>query len=226
MLTPALAYYSPATQNIQYIQDAVKQATYYRQVLQANTTASWQGLWVHIVGPQSATYGVWLTGNGWAALGMVRVLAVMTNWSRTAKWTTQPALIKKYIYEILDGCMAAGFSPDGTGLLANYLVGDSSGQTAKPNGNFGDATGTAMIASVAYRMMVLDPAGAKGYKTWANKLRTAVAAQVKSNGYVNQTVNPYDWYDTTPYTSGSPEGQAAAVLMATAYGACVSASRC
>lgn len=208
------------------MKDAVDQAKYYRQVLQANTTESWKGLWVHIVGPQSATYGIWLTGNGWAALGMVRILAVMSNWPRTEKWTTRPAMIKKYIYEILDGCVASGFSPDGTGLLANYLVGDASGQKAKAAGNFGDAAGTAMIASVAYRMMVLDPAGAKGYKTWANKLRKAVAAQVKSNGYVNQTVNPYNWYSNDPYTQGSPEGQAAAVLMATAYGACVKASRC
>lgn len=227
MIPPSLAYYSPFASNVSYITEAYYQCKYYREVLQANTTADWKGLWTHIVGPQSQTLGIWLTGNGWAALGMLRVYATILHWERTSKWTARPTNLKTWIYEILAGAKASGHSPDGTGLLANYLVGDAYGQNNDAAGNFGDATGTAMLVAVVYRMAVLDPTGAKPYLTWANNLRKAVASSVDSStGVVSPVVNPLNWYDYTPYTSGSPEGQSAAVLMAAAYRDCVAADRC
>jgi rhamnogalacturonyl hydrolase YesR len=78
---PYMAYYGAATQNLTMIADAANQILLYRDVLLANTTELWKGLWVHIVGPQSQTLGVWATGNGWAALGMARVLAVMKHYT-------------------------------------------------------------------------------------------------------------------------------------------------
>lgn len=64
------------------IQFAAQQLIQYRDVLLANTTESWKGLWVHIVGPQSQTLGIWCTGNGWAALGMARVLATIKHYPK------------------------------------------------------------------------------------------------------------------------------------------------
>lgn len=223
MIHPSLAYYAVATDDVDLMKTAVNQATKYRQVLRANTTASWEGLWVHIVGPQSQTLGIWSTGNGWAALGMVRVLATIKHWSRTSDWSTYPGHLVDYIEEILKGAKATGTASNG--LLKNYLVGDVNGQSNSPNGyDFGDATGSAMLATVAYRLALLG--GSKSYVSWADGLRKSIAKVVDSDGIVTQTVDPLNWYSNTPYTKGSPEGQAATVMMAAAYRDCVNANIC
>jgi rhamnogalacturonyl hydrolase YesR len=80
---PYMAYYGAASNNKTMVIDAADQILLYRNVLLANTTQSWNGLWVHIVGPQSQTKGIWATGNGWAALGMARVLATIKAWPNT-----------------------------------------------------------------------------------------------------------------------------------------------
>ncbi|CAO1634306.1 unnamed protein product [Parajaminaea phylloscopi] len=225
MFPPALAYYAVATKNETCLHFAITQCSRYRQVLRANTTASWNGLWTHIVGPESQTLGIWSTGNGWAAMGMARVLAITKAWNVSSGWTSQQALLKGWIYDILAGAKATGTAPNG--LLKNYLVGGPSGQTQTTNkGDFGDVTGTAMLASVAYRMAVLDPTGSAKYVSWANSLRKAVAARVNSTGYAVPTVDPLNWFNTQPSVSGSPEGQSATVILAAAYRDCVLAGYC
>jgi len=62
MIPPFLAYYAVATQNKTLLRESIRQCQYYRQVLKANTTQDWDGLWVHIVGPESQTLGIWSTG--------------------------------------------------------------------------------------------------------------------------------------------------------------------
>ncbi|CAO1632342.1 unnamed protein product [Sympodiomycopsis kandeliae] len=226
MHIPALAYYGVQKQDAWYVTEAARQSGLYRQVLIANTTAQWKGLWTHIVGPQSQTLGIWLTGNGWAAMGMSRILAIMMHWPQTSSSTSsQQANLKTWIYEILNGAKSTQLASNG--LLKNYLVGGPSGQKASPSADFGDATGTAMIASTVYRMAVLDTSGqAKAYISWADGLRKAVAKNVQGDGLLVNTVDPLNWFSTQPYMKGSPEGQGAAGLLAAAYRDCVQASAC
>lgn len=217
MIHPALAIYAVQTQNTSHVLEAARQAGLYRQILQAKTSDKWKGMWTHIVGPQSQTLGIWLTGNGWAAMGMARVLATLVNWPKTAKGTpAQQSNLKNWIYEILSG--AQGSTLASNGLLRNYIVGGPKGQDAVAFGQFGDATGTAMIAAVAYRMAVLDPSSrSRAYISWADGLRKAVAKNVQSNGLVTNTVDPLNWYSGEPYMKGSPEGQGSAALLLAAY---------
>ncbi len=51
-----------------------------RDVLKTSQFLNWQ----HIIGPQSQDTGLWSTGNGWAAYGMVRVLHTLQKWSGSA----------------------------------------------------------------------------------------------------------------------------------------------
>lgn len=225
MFPPALAYYAVLTQNQTMLHEAIIQCSRYKLILKANTTESWSGLWTHIIGPQSQTLGIWSTGNGWAAMGMARVLATVKGWNTSSGWTTQQNLLKGWIYEILKGAKATGTASNG--LLKNYLVGGPNGQSQMTNkGDFGDVTGTAMLASVVYRMAVMDPTGAKSYLSWADSLRQSVRDHVGTNGYAVPTVDPLNWFNTSPQYGGSPEGQSAVGIMAAAWRDCVSAGRC
>lgn len=225
MIHPSLAAWSVQKQDTTYVLEAARQAGLYRQILQANTTASWKGLWTHIVGPQSQTLGIWLTGNGWAAMGMSRVLATLVHWPTTASSSaTQQANLKQWIYEILSGAKNTQLASNG--LLKNYLVGGPKGQDDPASADFGDATGTAMIAAVAYRMAVLDPTKGRAYVNWANGLLQAVAKVVTKAGLVTNTVNPLNWYDTQAFNKGSPEGQASVAILAAAFRDCVYAGVC
>lgn len=230
MAPPFLAYYAASTSNLTLLKDVVTQCTLYRQILQSNTTtpsAPYDGkLWEHIVGPQSADPGLWSTGNAWAAAGMTRVLATVIKapvaW-RDVFWR-QSAIktLTGYIQEILDGAMEA---PPDDGLLRNYL---------NDTTWFGEISGSSLLASVAYRMAVIDPNEfGETYIGWADGIRATLGGDdasgvphVSSNGTVAPSVNPLGWGDRNKFTSGSPEGQNFVVLMYAAWRDCVFVNLC
>jgi hypothetical protein len=191
--------------------ETVNQCGLQRAVLQSGSSKCWQ----HIIGPSSQDTGLWSTGNGWAAYGMVRVLHTLQRWPASAStMSSQISSLKTWIQEILDCAM--GSSMD-AGLLRNY-IGDSSW--------FGEISGTAILSAVAYRMATNDRSMfPEKYIKWADANRKTLA-KLQSNGIFSPAVNPYNWHDTAKYTSGSPEGQAFAVFLATAYRDCVGAGVC
>jgi Glycosyl Hydrolase Family 88 len=220
MAPPFLAYYAAATQNASLLQVAVSQAGLYRQILQSNTT---KGLWEHIIGPQSYDGGLWSTGNAWAAAGMTRVLATVLKsglLSGVHRRGGQEAATQLggYIKEILDGAIASPVDPE-NGLLRNYL-----NDTSTDGHGFGEISGTTLLASVAYRVAILQPQTFTAeYITWADSVRKTIGngQHVSTNGTVYPAVNPLGWTDTVPYTAGSPEGNNFVVLMYAAWRDCV-----
>ena len=236
MAPPFLAYYAVQTSNVTLMKQVVNQCSLYRQVLQAPASSGGNGLWRHIVGPQSQTLGLWATGNAWSALGMVRVLATMKNWPRTAAWSSYPDQLAGYIYEIFDGVLATATNQEtgrvqgGASLVRNYMLGGANGPTPASGSQtawFGDAAGTAGLAAAMYRMAVLQPTKAARYLPWADAARRSIAKAVNpSNGIVAPVVNPYDWFDSNPYNQGSPEGQAFAAMLGAAYIDCKNAKVC
>ena len=115
MAPPFLAYYAVATRNDTLLRETVRQCGLYREVLQPNVTGPYKGLWRHIIG-QSQDLGLWSTGNGWAAMGIARVLATL----RAAKgkgsygWAKEESNLVTWIREIVDGARNA---PVGTLVL-------------------------------------------------------------------------------------------------------------
>ncbi|KAK0445631.1 uncharacterized protein EV420DRAFT_1648351 [Desarmillaria tabescens] len=213
MAPPFIAYYAADTLNVSLLHESYKQCGYYREVLQATniSSESYDGVWMHIIGPQSQDVGLWSTGNGWAAGGMAR--EAIDN-------------LTKWIKEIVDGIMG---SPTTEGLVRNYvddIRGDGHG--------FGEISGTSMIASVIYRMAVLQPESFnQTYISWADDVRATLSGNdtegnphVTANGTVTPAVNPLGWLDTEPWTAGSPEGQCFVVLMYAAWRDCVYAGKC
>lgn len=206
-----MAYLAVQNNNVSLMAATVTQCSLHRDVLKTSGASDWR----HIIGPNSQDTGLWSTGNGWAAYGMTRVLHTLQKWPSSSSMTSQANNLRNWIQEILDGAMSAG--SDG-GLLRNYLD-DSSW--------FGEVSGTAMLSAVAYRMAVNSPSQfTQKYVQWADANRKALAKHVGGNGLFSPTVDPYNWKDKTPYTSGSPEGQAFTVYLYTAYRDCVNAKVC
>lgn len=221
MVPPFLAYYAADTDDETLLRESVRQIRLYREVLQAKTSASYKGAWQHIIGPESQDTGIWSSGNGWAAAGMTRVLATVMKAPVALKADWQKDAIEeltRYIKEILDG--AIGSSRD-DGLLRNYWQ-DLTG----PHG-FGEISGSSLLASVAYRMAVIDPKTfGKQYIAFAEDMRKALASHITAKGIATPSVNPLWWLDKKPFTTGSPEGQAFVVLMYAAYRDCITADVC
>ncbi|KAH7329733.1 Six-hairpin glycosidase-like protein [Stachybotrys elegans] len=210
MSFPFLAYLAVQNNDPSLMATVVTQCGLQRDVLQSGNLN-----WRHIIGPQSQDTGLWSTGNGWAAYGMVRVLHTLQKWSGSSSMTSQAGQLKSWIKEILDGAM--GSSLDG-GLLRNYL---------NDNSWFGEISGTAMLTAAVYRMAVNDPSTfGKNYITWADNNRRALANRQGSNGVFAPAVNPLNWLDRSEDNNGSPEGQAFAVYAYTAFRDCVAAGIC
>ncbi|KAJ6498986.1 hypothetical protein C8R45DRAFT_99808 [Mycena sanguinolenta] len=238
MAPPFIAFFAADSSNASLLETAYLQCGLYRQVLffdSNSATFSPAGTsnllaWRHIVGPQSADPGLWSTGNSWAAAGMTRVLATIikapvaagTSWRQTAI-----SDLTSWIKEIVDGERAA---PMDQGLLRNYL-----NDTTTDGHGFGEISGSSLIASVAYRMVILAPDAfpVATYVPWADSIRTVLGGKdiggnphITSNGTATPAVNPLAWLDTTPWTAGSPEGNNFVVLMYAAWRDCVWAGVC
>jgi rhamnogalacturonyl hydrolase YesR len=223
MAPPFMAFYAADAGNATLLQDTYKQCGLYRDVLQS--TDQGPGLWKHIVGPEGADPGHWATGNGWAAAGMARVLATLLRApvAASASWRAGAVSdLSSWIKEILDAVMGPGVSLDG-GLVRNYV--DDTGAAH----GFGEIAGSSLLASVAYRMAVLQPnTFGASYVAWADAIRGELGkkGRVTGSGVATPAVNPHAWWDTTPDTEGSPEGQAMVVLMYAAWRDCVGAGVC
>ena len=148
--------------------------------------------------------------------------------SQTRTRTQLISLLTSFIQEILSAIVDTASLDNG--LVRNY-VDDVSNTDGR---GFGEVSGSALLASVMYRMAVIAPdTFGEKYIEWAENFRYTLGrwsgegyVHVTSNGTVTPTVNPYGWGDTQPWTRGSPEGQAFAVLMYAAWRDCVSAGVC
>jgi rhamnogalacturonyl hydrolase YesR len=105
MAPPFLAYLAVQNGSTDLMNTVVTQCGLQRAVLKGGNDN-----WMHIVGPQSPDSGLWSTGNGWAAYGMVRVLFTLQKWSGSASMTSQASQLQGWIKEILDGAVSIHFA--------------------------------------------------------------------------------------------------------------------
>ncbi|KAJ7644864.1 hypothetical protein FB45DRAFT_999750 [Roridomyces roridus] len=239
MAPPFIAYYGADQNNASLIETAYLQCGYYRQVLLFNSssttfspvgTAPNNGLWRHIIGPQSQELGLWSTGNAWAAAGMLRVLqtVIKAPAALDASWRdTAISDLTAWIKEIIDGARA---SPMDGGLLRNYLD-DVSGD----GHGFGEISGSSMLAAVTYRMVATAPTAfpASEYLPFAEGIRGVLGGvdadgnpHITADGIATPAVNPLGWSDTAPWTAGSPEGNNFVVLLYSAWRDCIDSGVC
>ncbi|KAJ7172464.1 Six-hairpin glycosidase-like protein [Mycena filopes] len=137
MVPPFLAYYGVLTGNKTLLNEAYNQIKLYRNYLR-DTKA--KNLWKHIVLGNDTTdggndEGHWSTGNGWAAAGMLRVIATMKNSPYSKDFSSQQKDLGNWVKEIHSA------------MYANISV-NSTGQ-------FYDTASTTLLASTVYRASLL-----------------------------------------------------------------------
>jgi rhamnogalacturonyl hydrolase YesR len=246
MVPPFLAYYGVATHDMRYMEVAVSQCHLYGEVLSTNITLangqSCHGLWRHIISdPATLDPGVccsdrdvWLTSSAWAIAGITRVLATVLKWRphpnsvvkeseynnfKTASKATLTRLIASMLH-----CTMSQARDEETGLLKNYLDGPLHRSSRWA---YGDAAGTALMASAVYRLAVLLPEiyALPSSLAWADQNRRAVATHIDQHGRVFPVADvghvPSKW----PVNETS-EAQSMAVLMYSAWRDCVDAGIC
>ncbi|KAJ7046793.1 Six-hairpin glycosidase [Mycena alexandri] len=168
MVPPFLAYYGVLTGNTTLLNEAYNQIKLYRNYLR-DTSA--QNLWKHIVlGNNSADgpndEGHWSTGNGWAAAGMLRVIATMKNSPHNKDFSSQQKDLASWVKEIHTAMYA---HIDKTNIFTNYAD-----QSVNSTGQFYDTASTTLLASTVYRASLL--LGDHSHLPNAEKCRKALFA--------------------------------------------------
>ncbi|KAJ3906046.1 Six-hairpin glycosidase [Lentinula edodes] len=201
MAPPFIAYYGAlqAGDNESYLlQTAYEQISLYRDVLRDD-----DGLWRHVAlgSWQDTTH--WATGNGWAAAGMLRVLETLNHSSMTTDFADQTANLTQWIQEILSSSWQYQLE---NGTLLN---------TIDDSNSFADSSGTALLASVTYRMAVYT--NDTSLIPNADKAFQLVESNIDGDGWLRDTVDPETFDSPSAADSASPEGQAFVLLLQAAY---------
>jgi rhamnogalacturonyl hydrolase YesR len=100
MVPPFLAYYGTITRNRTLLSASYDQVKLYRNYLHDGSA---NNLWKHVLQGEGEDEGHWSTGNGWAAMGMLRVLGTISNSEYGNTLKNEQKDLGKWIGEILDG---------------------------------------------------------------------------------------------------------------------------
>ncbi|KIJ70445.1 hypothetical protein HYDPIDRAFT_122268 [Hydnomerulius pinastri MD-312] len=201
MAPPFIAYHG-ATQSgsdaANLLQVAYDQCQLYRDQLRDSND-----LWRHVALGSWQDNTHWGTGNAWAAAGMLRVLEALRHSDLSGQFAGQQKDLTNWIQEIL-GTVWTYQQPSGTLL-----------NTIDDVDSFPDSSSTALLASVTYRMAVLT--NDFTHIDAANKALSLIEANVDSNGWLIDTVDPYTFNSPTKPGNHSPEGQAFVLLLHSAW---------
>ncbi|MBW0493345.1 hypothetical protein O181_033060 [Austropuccinia psidii MF-1] len=218
MAPPFIAYYGAWSSNATLLRFAYDQARLYRGTLQDPNHKLW--IWNHILkGALKIDYTpVFITRNGWAAAGMMRIYATFHNIrnkelrKQTQVWRENLA---HWAAEIIIG--AYEFQDPETGLLPNYLASNDTKH------NYTECSGTAIIASAAYRLISLNSSYTSILPmSQIEKARVALLTKYTNprTGAVAPVVDPLDWNSPKAFNGSkpetgfvSPEGQAFVLLL-------------
>ncbi|BGP21027.1 hypothetical protein JCM10213_003207 [Rhodosporidiobolus nylandii] len=201
MVPPLLAYYGVATDDADLVKEAFTQCKLYRSYLKSSG-----GAWKHIVLGSWQDEGLWNTGNGWAAAGIVRVLATILNSGYKDSLAVEAQELQDWTNEILSASIS-NLKDDG--LLPNYYDSASSS-------SFSDAAGSALLAASTFRLAQLNATAVpQDTLQHAAAVRTAVNRKVSTKtGWLAPVVNPLSFKEEA---TESPEGEAFVLLLEAAW---------
>ncbi|KAL1729191.1 stretch-activated Ca2+-permeable channel component-domain-containing protein [Schizophyllum commune] len=209
MVPTSFAYAGVLSGNQSYVEEAYHQIKLYRDYLR---DANAGNLWHHIVYGWWDDAGHWTTGNGWAAAGMLRVLATIRLSAYAPLMAQEQADLTAWIKEIHDAVFP---HLDDSHIFLNYID-----APATDGNNFPDAAGTALLASTVYRYALMT--GDVTHIPSAEAIREELARK-DGGGYVHFSpegvlrpiVNPHDY---SKQGDASAEGQAFVMMLDAAYG--------
>ncbi|KAI0822092.1 Six-hairpin glycosidase-like protein [Trametes gibbosa] len=196
MVPPFLAYYGVLTQNETLVQQAYDQCRLYRQYLVDDEAG---GMWKHIVLGSNADGGHWSTGNGWAAAGMLRVLATIQHSQYAKNMKNQAKDLTNWVSEIH------------TGIYPHLRTNSLFGNYADDSASFDDASSTAILASTVYRLALLS--GIHTHLPLAEQCRKALsapssAASSSASGSASTSASPTPSLSATATSPATPSASA------------------
>ncbi|GAA5881481.1 hypothetical protein JCM1840_001104 [Sporobolomyces johnsonii] len=209
MVPPFLAYTGALNSNATLLQTAYDQCRLYRQYL---LDPAGTGLWRHIVLGSAPDAGLWATGNGWAANGMLRVAATLNRSVFAQEFESEVADLQSWVNEIVTGAWGKPQTTDG--LVHNYLDDATT---------FGDAAATALLTAATFRLAALGSnsngtsvmpllvAAETAYQTLTSTNSTSL--HVSAEGVLSPVVDPVSYGEQLEVGGVSPEGEAFVLLM-------------
>jgi hypothetical protein len=209
MVPPFLAYYGALHDNTTLMDEAYTQISLYRDQLH---DANANNLWKHIVlGGSGEDPGHWATGNGWAAMGMLRVAGTYRASSMASVYQGKHDTLIGWVEEIVEG-MYSYTQNAPSALFCNYPDQPST---------FYDGSSTALMAAVTYRLAVLTNGQSVQHISDAERAREELSlnagdagGHIDGDGWLSPVVDPYNY---PVQGSHSPEGQAFVVSMMAGY---------
>jgi len=162
-------------------------------------------------------------GNGWAAAGIMRVLATIARSNFASQMQSQQSDLAHWVDEILTGVWRyqvrrgvcplseisaerAGTLQQENGTLLNYV---------DQSGSFADSSSTALLAATTFRYSTLT--GDTKHDTAAMEALDLVFASIDDGGWLLNTVDPNAWTSRSQPGAHSPEGQSFVLLLAAAW---------
>ncbi|KZW03864.1 hypothetical protein EXIGLDRAFT_715909 [Exidia glandulosa HHB12029] len=198
MAPPFIAYagVTAPTASKSLLVNAYEQCQGYRSILQDPAGSK---LWRHIIGGSFNDTGLWLTGNAWAAYGMLRVQQTIAKSDFADDLKSESADLLDWTTEILNATWARQHN---TGAMANYL--DRSDQ-------FEDSAGTALLAAAQYRIASIT--GSSLNIDAAERALQRVMDLIDSSGWLHGPVDPLAFDKQTSGDEHSPEAQSFVLML-------------
>lgn len=189
MIPPFFAYLGLASHNRGLLEDALYQWTGISNGLLDGAT----GLWRH---QNPGDDKIWLTGNGWMLMGLMRVIASIRASRFDINTSDAENIAARAFKSLFD-------SADSEGIMQNVL-GDNTQECA----------GTAGVVAAFYRFLVINPGLAEPMKAQAEKSFGGLVNKIDDQGKLMSVVDPsggngFNMNDGR----ASPEGQAFIMLM-------------
>ncbi|CAD6913435.1 unnamed protein product [Tilletia controversa] len=199
---PFYAQYGLMTRNQTLLQLAYDQCRLYRDLLRITQGTS-TNLWAHIWAATSQTNTTapgfrwvdsnsWLTGNGWASAGMLRVAASIAQSPYANEMASQITDLTTWTREILEA--AFPLADSNTGLFHNY---------ANDSNTFLDSAGSSLLAYSAFRLAsigVLSESQSENVVRPAERIYQAVQGSV---GTLGDMTNGLDVVNVLSFNSDS-----------------------
>jgi len=202
MVPPFIAYFG-ALQNddggLALLRIAYDQIRLYRNALFDADVS----LWRHVTLGSWQDSGHWATGNGWAAAGMMRVLAIIRRSNFSQQMESQQHDLIQWIDEILTGVWQY---QQHNGTLLNYVDDPDS---------FADSSSTALLAATTLQYSLFTSIGK--HDTAALQALSLVFQSIDEAGWLFNTVNPLSFGEPSQNGAHSPEGQSFVLLLAAAW---------
>jgi len=245
MVPPFLVAYAIARQDEAWLFEAVEHIKVYDDALRERDSPVNKSLWRHIQRMDQPSEGelccrdesLWLTGNAWVVAGILRVLGVLERWMpkshlgdlSSEMFQEERLKAKTYllgvVYGILNELVKHGKNSE-TGLLENLLGPPTElAPDLWTSAIFGDAAGSALVASSVYRLAQLGMLDDHDMLHWADELYNAVAQQIDSEGIV-ESVADVSEVPSLKRVSGTSEGQSTVLLMYAARRDCAKLGIC